>query len=246
MSPLWFTRAALRTGSADVRPLLETLLGEADAGRDTAHRLLWTLMPEALQRAGKSGGEGGDKAAFLWCRAPDRDHRPAWYMLGPEPRRGAAFFDVDSKPWQLAVEAGDRLGFELSVHATVDRMHEPGNGRAGRHRVDVVIDAIHAAERADPKMERALLRKTRGAEALSAWWRTQGERHGFAPEGTQMLDYRMVSFGRRRARSVEIGVARLTGVLSVTDPEAFARKVAIGFGRAKAFGCGLLLLRRAG
>lgn len=249
MSQLWFTRATLRTGSADVRPLLETLLGEAGVGCDTTHRLLWTLMPESMQRIGKPSREGADKAAFLWCRAPDRDRPPAWYLLGPEPRRDATFFDVDSKAWQPTFDVGDRLAFELSVHATVDRMHDPEKGREGRHRVDVVMDAIRAAERANPKAERALLRKTSGAEALSTWWRTQGERHGFAPEGTEMLDYRMVPLGRRRARGpnpAEIGVARLTGVLRVTDPEAFIRKVAVGFGRAKAFGHGLLLLRRAG
>jgi CRISPR system Cascade subunit CasE len=248
MSPLWFTRATLRTGSADVRPLLETLLGNADDGRDTAHRMLWTLMPQSLQRAGKPAGEHGDKAAFLWCRAPDRDSRPAWYLLGPEPRGDAALFDVDSKPWRLELATGDRLGFELTVNATVDRMHEPVKGRAGRRRVDVVMDAIHAAERADPAADRALLRKTCGEQALRVWWEGQGERYGFVAEGTRMLDYRMVSLGRRRsrgARQPEIGVARLTGVVSVADADAFARKIAIGFGRAKAFGNGLLLLRRA-
>lgn len=247
MSPLWFTRATLRTSSADVLPLIETLLGDGDASRDAAHRLLWTLMPEAMQRVGKPPGEQGDKAAFLWCRAPDCDGQPTWYLLGPEPRQDAAFFEVNSKSWQLALAPGDRLSFELSVHATVDRMHEPEKGRAGRRRVDVVMDAIHAAKQADPTAEYAALRQTRGAEALSIWWRAQGERHGFVPQHTEMMDYRTVPLRRRRARAalpVEIGVARLAGVLAVTDPEAFARKVASGFGRAKAFGNGLLLLRR--
>jgi CRISPR system Cascade subunit CasE len=34
-------------------------------------------------------------------------------------------------------------------------------------------------------------------------------------------------------------------VLQVTDPAAFLAKVASGFGPQKAFGCGLMLLRRA-
>jgi CRISPR system Cascade subunit CasE len=246
---LYFTRATLRTGSADLRPLLDTLLSGGEPSRDTTHRLLWTLMPEAMQAEGKPVGETGDRAAFLWARAPDRDGRPAWYVLGPAPRATAAFFDIDTKPWAPALAVGDRLGFSLSVHATVDRMHAPEQGRAGRHRVDVVMDAIHRAEQAGQTEARAALRRTAGAEALAEWWRSQGERNGFDADATELVDYGMEPLGRRRkgARGpTEIGVGQLTGTLTVTDPDAFARKLAIGFGRAKAFGHGLLLLRRLG
>lgn len=246
---LHFTRATLRTGSADLRPLLDTLLSGGEPSRDTTHRLLWTLMPEAMQREGKPAGETGDRAAFLWARAPERDGRPSWYVLGPAPRESAAFFDIDSKPWTLALAVGDRLGFSLSVHATVDRMHEPEKGRAGRHRVDIVMDAIHRAEQAGQTENRAALRRAAGAEALTQWWRAQGERHGFAAEAMELVDYGMEPLGRRRGRGqrpTEIGVAQLVGTLTVTDPQAFTRKLAIGFGRAKAFGHGLLLIRRLG
>lgn len=246
---LYFTRATLRTGSADLMPLLDTLLSGGEPSRDTTHRLLWTLMPEAMQADGKPAGDGGDRAAFLWARAPERDGRPAWYVLGPGPRAESAFFDIDSKPWAPALSVGDQLGFSLSVHATVDRMHEPQHGRAGRHRVDVVMDAIHRAEQAGQTEARAALRRTAGAEALAHWWQAQGERHGFAAEGTELVDYGMEPLGRRRGRGqrlTEIGVARLAGTLTVTDPEVFTRKLAIGFGRAKAFGHGLLLVRRLG
>ena len=37
----------------------------------------------------------------------------------------------------------------------------------------------------------------------------------------------------------------LTGEIAVTDPKAFLAKLAQGFGRAKGFGCGLMLIRRA-
>jgi CRISPR system Cascade subunit CasE len=35
------------------------------------------------------------------------------------------------------------------------------------------------------------------------------------------------------------------GVLAVTDPPIFLAALASGFGRARAFGCGLMLIRRA-
>ena len=48
--------------------------------------------------------------------------------------------------------------------------------------------------------------------------------------------------GRRRPR---FGVLDLEGVIAVTDPALFLPKLVQGFGRAKAFGCGLMLIRRA-
>lgn len=251
MTDLWFTRATLKIGSADVKPLLETLLAEDSSGRrhDTAHRLLWTLMPEDLQRRGKPQATAGDSAAFLWCRAPAKEGRPAWYVLGPAPREDAAFFEVESKPWSLALRAGDRLAFDLTVHATVDRMLAPEQGRDGRRRIDVVLDAILAAEREGGVAARAEIRRERGAQAMRNWWASQGARCGFTPLATEMVDYRTLPLGRSRARGrnpVQLGIARLNGMIEVTDPAGFAHKVAVGFGRAKAFGCGLLLLRRPG
>jgi len=37
----------------------------------------------------------------------------------------------------------------------------------------------------------------------------------------------------------------MTGALEIADPAAFLARLAQGFGRAKAFGCGLMLIRRA-
>jgi CRISPR system Cascade subunit CasE len=49
----------------------------------------------------------------------------------------------------------------------------------------------------------------------------------------------------RRGANMKIGVLDFEGVLEVTDPDRFVDAVAQGFGRAKGFGCGLMLIRRA-
>jgi CRISPR system Cascade subunit CasE len=49
----------------------------------------------------------------------------------------------------------------------------------------------------------------------------------------------------RRGKPARIGVFDLQGLLEVAAPEAFMNRLLCGFGRAKAFGCGLMLLRRA-
>jgi CRISPR system Cascade subunit CasE len=40
------------------------------------------------------------------------------------------------------------------------------------------------------------------------------------------------------------GVLDISGVLEVRDPARFLARLIQGFGRARAFGCGLMLIRR--
>ena len=242
----WFTRATIKRHAPDVAPLMNTLLNADREGRrlNTTHRLLWTLMPENTQRASNALAEAGQKAAFLWRSAPDHRGDSSWYVLGPRPREDSAFFEVETKLWAPSLSAGDRLAFDIAVNATVNRMVDPSGGRDGRRRSDVVMDAIHAAERsAGASLPRASLRSTLAAGALKAWWDAQGERNGFTTAALNVVTYSTVQLeGRRSAR---IGVSHITGLLEVRDPEPFNRRVTLGFGHAKAFGCGLLLLRRA-
>lgn len=245
-SGYWFTRATIKRHAPDVAPLINTLIDAENEARriNTTHRLLWTLMPETMQRAAHASSGSGQKAAFLWRAAPDRHGASSWYVLGPRPRDGSAFFEIDTKPWALSLAAGDRLAFDITVNATVSRMVDPAGGRDGRQRADVVMDAIHAAERsAGSTSPRAMLRNTLAKVALTSWWDAQGGRNGFTTDALNVVNYSTVQLdGRRSAR---IGIGHITGILQVRDPESFSRRVTMGLGRAKAFGCGLLLLRRA-
>lgn len=252
---LWFTRATLRRDAPDLAPLIGRLFpadGEDGEKLNAAHQLLWTLMPQNLQQIGKPGRqEGGDKAAFLWREA----ERPnSWYLLGPKPREDSAFFHVEPKPYALSLQAGDRLSFDLVVNATVNRLINPNKGRAGRKRCDVVMDALKAEERmGGTPGDRAARRQTTAAKALATWLAGQGERNGFRAENFDLVSYRTVEIDRPRSgrgrpasgtRTPLMGIGHCRGLLTVTDPTAFVAKVTTGFGRAKAFGCGLMLLRR--
>lgn len=252
---LWFTRATLKRDAPDLAPLIGRLLPpEGDDGErlNAAHQLLWTLMPQAMQQAGKPGrGDGGDKAAFLWRAAEQAN---SWYLLGPKPREDSPFFTVEPKPYDLALKAGDRLAFDLVANATVNRLVDPEKGRAGRKRCDVVMDALKAREKSTgARGDRAAHRQSVAAETLAAWLVEQGERNGFALNGFDLVSYRTVEIDRPRTgrgrglparKGPLMGVGHMRGLITVTDPAVFAAKVATGFGRAKAFGCGLMLLRR--
>ena len=49
---------------------------------------------------------------------------------------------------------------------------------------------------------------------------------------------------RETGVSAIFGVLDISGVLIVEDPVRFLAAQAAGFGRARAFGCGLMLIRR--
>jgi CRISPR system Cascade subunit CasE len=245
-----FSRITLRRHAPEVTPMINELLPD-DRGRamNVTHRLLWTLMPEAMRV--RTAEDATGKAAFLWREAEPRGR---FYMLGPQPLPGNAFFEVESKPYALALRPGDRMNFDLVVHATVDRKVGVGpEGRALRQRCDIVLDMIHqreASARADGGATiRAALRWPAAEAALADWLKAQGEAYGFAPTRVELVSYRTQPLARTKAkrggRRYEIGVGHLRGALTVCEPDAFVRKVLVGFGRAKAFGCGLMLLSRA-
>ena len=57
--------------------------------------------------------------------------------------------------------------------------------------------------------------------------------------------YEPVRIPRDGGGAMQFSQLEFTGTLVATDPAVFLAAVRAGFGRAKAFGCGLMLIRRA-
>jgi CRISPR system Cascade subunit CasE len=95
--------------------------------------------------------------------------------------------------------------------------------------------------------------KTVEAERVHEWWQRQGrERHGFEiahhPEhGEPLFDYAAYHSHPipEKGRLAGFCSLDLTGEVIVTDATRFTRLLLGGIGPAKAFGCGLMLIRRA-
>jgi CRISPR system Cascade subunit CasE len=84
---------------------------------------------------------------------------------------------------------------------------------------------------------------SRGQTAARGWLVHQGELHGFALGDVVVDGYDRVVMPRQGGKPAVLGVLDLSGVLEVTDPPRFLTKLAQGFGKGKAFGCGLMLIR---
>lgn len=218
----WLTRVSI-SRSASARALVQLLVpGNASLRVESSHKLLWTLF----------GDTAGRERDFLW-----REEGQGRFTLLSErpPQDNHHLFDpFDTKPFEPNLAAGDRLRFLLRANATVRH-------RGDRKRRDVVMDAIHAL----PKGERAGPRRAAEQDAARRWFDAQGAAHGFGVTDMACLGYDTLSIPRSPG-DLRLGIVELEGRLTVTDPALFGAKLVSGFGRARAFGCGLMLVARSG
>ncbi|MCX8667194.1 type I-E CRISPR-associated protein Cas6/Cse3/CasE [Acetobacteraceae bacterium B3987] len=224
----WYLSRLRLSRSPAVR-VLEEALRHPDAGyrRSSQHHMLWSAFAT----------DPNQKRDYLWRAESDG----SFLTLSSHPPRGdnELFETSQHKVFAPALKAGDRLEFKLQANATKMR-------RDIGKRVDVVMDALHAVPQENRAEERMCLAQEEG----TAWLARQGEKAGFifSPDDVRVDDYRvelLPRFNGRRADRPKLGILDFEGRLEVTDPEAFLAQLVKGFGRAKAFGCGLILIRRA-
>lgn len=230
-SDLYLSRVRLRK-DAPIHALARLLVPSSTELRAGAsHRLLWTLFADAADRS----------RDFLW-----REAEPGqFYILSRRvPNDQHRMFEIDPpKAFTPSLNAGDRLAFSLRANATIAR--GGGAGKRGKP-CDVVMDALYHA----PPGARAEQRTAKISEAGLGWLARQGAKNGFtlggnssSVSGVDVTSYHTMRV-EHRGTPLRLGVLEFEGVLQVSDPKAFVDAVASGFGRAKAFGCGLMLLRR--
>ena len=227
---LYLTRARLRR-DASVAALAPLLLPEDANERALAsHRLAWSLMPS----------DAGATRDFLW-----REEGPGRFMLlGARAPMPSALFHVETTPFEPLLAEGDLLHFVLRANPTVAR-RVLGQRSA---RDDVVMHALHdlpGQRQGGRDAARPDLIQREG----SAWLLRIGQRHGFAPDPARLAvdGYNLLRIPRAgRPQPIRLATLDYQGVLTVNDPSAFLSGLATGFGRGRAFGCGLMLIRRAG
>lgn len=227
---LYLSRVRLKS-DAPVRALLPLLLGEDNRSRHAGHHLVWSLF---------AGGGADGARDFLWR---EMERRGAFLILSertPVDRCGLFHVD-DPKPFAPALAAGDRLCFSLRANPVVRRYHVKRD-RSVKH--DVVMDALRGRARGARAEHRFKAMQERGF----AWLEGQGARAGFsvAAAGVRIDGYRQHRIPRKgTAKDMSFSTLDFDGALEVRDPAAFLAGMARGFGAAKAYGCGLMLIRRA-
>lgn len=219
--PLFLSRLRLRRDTSSLAALAPVLAPDDDNERvDLGHRLLWAVFSDGPDR----------RRDFLW-REEDRGRYLA--LSRRPPIDDHDLFEIETKPFEPSLVGGDRLRFALRANAVATRKNEARKAR----RRDLVLEGLKQF----PKSEFALHRDRIATEVGNSWLRNQGEKLGFELESCDATAYRKVEL----ARAIVFGQLDLEGILRVRSPDLFVESLAHGFGKAKGFGCGLMLIRRA-
>jgi len=206
-------------------------------GAYAAHQWLWRFLP----------APPGTPRSFLFRRR-DVDGLPRFYLVSDgEPASPSSHWSVLSKPYRPALEAGQWLQFELRANPVVTT--RSAGCPSARH--DVVMQ------------EKTRLLKERGLQQWAdwttpdrppladlvqrcgaAWLLARGERLGvtFDAESLRADGYEQ---HRGKGDRLRISTIDFSGRLCVQDPQALQAALFGGVGHAKAFGCGLLLVKPA-
>ena len=228
---LYFSRARLRrdASAAALAPLLLGNTGRGGPTRQPGHHLVWSLFADDPNR----------RRDFLW-----REMETGVFLIlsARQPEDRHDLFEIaEPKPFAPALEAGDRLAFSLRANPVI-RRRDPSRSRSVKH--DVVMDALRSRSNGD----RAAHRLDAAREEGLAWLERQGVRAGFAvrANGVRVDGYVQHRISRKGSGpSMLYSTLDFQGVLTVGDPDSLLPAIARGFGAAKAYGCGLMLIRRA-
>jgi CRISPR system Cascade subunit CasE len=202
------------------------------------HQWLWQLFPAAA----------GTARDFAF-RRHEVNGLPRFYVVSQ--RRPEAIhqaWQVQTRDYAPQIAAGTSLNFELRANPTVRHGRD---GKSKRH--DVVMEAkkqLLAARRLphwadwDDDTKPALYSIVQ--QSCSAWLGRRGEKMGFAIDADSLVAEAYEQHDDRTDRKLQFTTVDFSGRLTVTDSLAFTDALVHGIGHAKAFGCGLLLVRHVG
>ena len=203
-----------------------------------------TINEQCIFKEIFAGGYALHQAVWdVFADSPDRDFLYRLDAVGrvplvhavsarkPQDRKG--IWRIESKEYAPQIKRGMRLGFTVRVNPTVKR-----DGK--RH--DVVMNEKHKL-RAEGQVNESPAQEIVSA-ACDKWIGTRSEKNGFKVLQFRADGYRQVDFQKKDGVPVRYSVVDITGVLEVADEKAFIKMLFEGLGPGKAFGCGLMLVRR--
>jgi len=200
------------------------------ARSDCGHKLIWTLF---------SRGEE-NKRTFLW-----REIEAGSFITlsQDEPRDETKLWRIATKEFAPELVAGDRLAFSLRANPAVAVKVQGQRGK----RADAIMHAKRPAKEREAKGLQTLDREGQENVALD-WLYKREARLGvmFDRNRCAATSYDVIRTGESaNGGRISFAAVDYEGVLEVREPLAFLAALSAGIGKAKAYGCGLMLIRRA-
>ncbi|MBQ0213335.1 type I-E CRISPR-associated protein Cas6/Cse3/CasE [Proteus vulgaris] len=214
-------------GSSDY---LHSLLTNKQQAGYTIHQLLWQLFTEEKERS------------FLYRIEIEKNGTPIFYILSSvTPAIKHAFFKIETKPFLPKLAPKMKLAFSLRANPTVCITDKEGK----QHRHDVLMHAKKQAQLNGNYSSHDDIQHLMQQAALN-WITSESRLNKWGISLTQLPDIKAYTPERIKKPSGKImafSSVDYQGVLTIEDPHLFWQQYQQGFGRAKAFGCGLMLIR---
>ena len=199
------------------------------------HQMIWDLLPENKDT----------NRDFLY-RRDDSKHLPFYYLLSArEPVKSDSRFSVQTQSFAPQLKAGDMLQFNLRANAVKTIKTDDASAKKIKRR-DIIEYKVDEYKNKSYKRKDMPPAAVIHLEAGNEWLKKQGERCGFELKNLMVENHQYYKIkkpgdpNKRQFTSIDF-----LGQLQVTEPQKFIEMALLnGIGRSKAYGCGLLLIRR--
>ncbi|GAB3029580.1 type I-E CRISPR-associated protein Cas6/Cse3/CasE [Bowmanella dokdonensis] len=223
---MFLSKVTLNNSSLAKQELIKLL----DKGAYASHQLLWKLFADTAEQ----------QRPFIF-REEINHGVPTFYVLSRvAPLNKPEIFVQHVKPFSPKLVAGSRLAFQLRANPTININDGSKNGK--NH--DVLMHAKTKLKKSGIQdVEQIKL----GQEAAARDWLQDEKRLnslGIELEAVPDIVSYQQHLSYKRQGKIRFSTVDYQGVLKVVQPDRFVTKIAEGIGRAKAFGCGLMLMRR--
>lgn len=211
---MYLSKITLETGRLAPSQLLHLV----ERGEYVMHQWLWALFP------------GGQERQFLY-RREEMQGAFRFFVLSQQPPAQSDIFDVQHRAFVPALHVGQTLCFTLRANPTICK-----NGK--RH--DLLMETK---------------RQVRGhvdgpniwqhqQQAAQDWLMRQGDQNGFSLREVNVDAYRQQQVIRAKSRQmIQFSSVDYSGMLMVNDVALFLQRLMQGYGKSRAFGCGLMLIK---
>jgi CRISPR system Cascade subunit CasE len=222
----YFTRATLLP-AAKIANWYRQAAWRGELHRD--HAAVWRLFP----------GDGISRDFIFRVGSTRDDGALQYYVVSRrKPVDVSGEIQAEVKPYQPRFNVGEQLTFSLRANPTVSR----GESGARSKRHDVLMDAKKG--KVGEMAHEAI------AKAATGWLVNRGPSIGLAidpdPKMLRFDSYRQYVSSRRGGAPLRFSSLDFDGMAVVTDVARLTEALFTGVGHSKGFGCGLLLVRRAG
>lgn len=196
------------------------------------HQFLWNIFPN-----------DPDKDRDFIYREEKNDDLPTFYIVSKrkplEMQRG---FQIDTKKYDPQISEGDIFSFTLRANPTVAKKVD-GKKNSTNH--DISMVAKKEAQNKGLQDEE----KYNFIEEATKNWLSENKANtlGFKLSNSNIsVDAYMQNrvYRKKEGKPILFSSVDYSGLLEVTDPKLFKNLLFNGIGKSKAFGCGLMLIRR--